>query len=247
MSSAKENTVKANVRRFNDDIINGGSYLYTGKSLSSWLANTRISSELIVNYNFAGKAVLDLGCGDGTYTLEIPSYGAAIVVGIDPAERAVHAARIKAADARLNDIVSFKLGNIYTLEDTLSLENFDCIVMRGVLHHLPDPCKALEILADFQGTLILLEPNGYNPVLKVLEKTSRYHIEHEEQSFTSNKIKCWLNNAGFNVRIIKYYNMVPMFCPDWMARSLKLLEPLFERLPLLKTFALGQCIVISDK
>ena len=39
--------------------------------------------------------------------------------------------------------------------------------------------------------MFVIEPNGYNPVLKVLEKVSRYHIEHEERSFFPATLHAW--------------------------------------------------------
>jgi 2-polyprenyl-3-methyl-5-hydroxy-6-metoxy-1,4-benzoquinol methylase len=42
---------------------------YTAES-SAQLANARISQSIAESYDFSGKRILDLGCGDGTYTLE---------------------------------------------------------------------------------------------------------------------------------------------------------------------------------
>jgi 2-polyprenyl-3-methyl-5-hydroxy-6-metoxy-1,4-benzoquinol methylase len=99
----------------------------------------------------------------------------------------------------LDATVKFEVGNIYALESFIADKRFDCIVLRGVLHHLPDPARAIAGLAAFGGTIIVLEPNGNNPVLKLLEKYSRYHIEHEERSFTPALIRSWLVAAGFRV------------------------------------------------
>lgn len=52
--------------------------------------------------------------------------------------------------------------NIYELDglENFSFNDFGCIVPRGGLPHLSAPQMALELLENFSGDLILLEPNG---------------------------------------------------------------------------------------
>lgn len=238
-------TTKENVNRFNRDVRQAGSYLYTTGRCSSDIANSRLSGCVREAFDFKGKSVLDLGCGDGTYTLEFPSFGATRVIGIDPAVEAVEVANAKAIESGLSNMVKFETGNIYELGEYISGGNFDCIILRGVLHHLPDPERAIMGLAGFNGAIILIEPNGYNPVLKLIEKFSRYHIEHEERSFAPCLIRNWLGNAGFSVKYHRIFGLVPFFCPDWMAQSLTLLEPIVERIPLLREISCGQNLMVA--
>jgi hypothetical protein len=116
-----------------------------------------------------------------------------------------------------------------------------------VLHHLPDPARAISGLKAFGGTVVVLEPNGNNPVLKLLEKYSRYHVEHEERSFSPSLIHSWFTNNGFRVTHSKVFNLVPMFCPDWMAKVLRIVGPFVERLPLIKGIACGQVVIVARK
>ncbi len=247
MTQKKDVTVKKNVSQFDEDVRETGSYAYTAERLSARLANSRISECIAQSFDFTGKTVLDLGCGDGSYTLDFPTLGVKEVVGVDPAGVAIEAANAKVHELGLDDKVKFEVGNIYELDSYLSDNHFDCIVLRGVLHHLPDPARAIAGLADFDGTIVVLEPNGKNPVLKLLEKYSRYHIEHEERSFTPALIRSWLSTAGFRVDSSKVLNLVPMFCPDWMAKVLRVVGPLVERLPLLRDVACGNCIIVARR
>ncbi|HVI89220.1 MAG TPA: class I SAM-dependent methyltransferase [Dongiaceae bacterium] len=247
MNSFEKDTIKKNVNRFEDDVRRSGSYAYTAEKLSSQLANGRISEGISSSYSFAGKRVLDLGCGDGTYTLELAKLGADRILGIDPAEAAVKAASMKAERAGYSDRVQFKVGNIYALQEQLGESHFDCVVLRGVLHHLPDPARAVACIASVADTIVILEPNGYNPVLKLLERFSRYHVEHEEQSFFPSTIKGWATAAGFGVRSARMINLVPMFCPDWMARICRSLQPLAENLPIVRALGCGQCLIVATK
>ena len=245
MTQEHDVTIKKNVSQFNDDIRKTGSYAYTTERLSARVANSRLSKCIAKSFDFEGKTVLDLGCGDGTYTLEFETLGVKEVVGVDPASAAIEAANAKARKLGINATVKFEVGNIYALEAYLVNNRFDCIVLRGVLHHLPDPARAIAGLGSFNGTIVVLEPNGNNPVLKLLEKYSRYHIEHEEQSFTPAQIGSWLTDAGFRVYLSNVFNLVPYFCPDWMAQVLRVVGPLVERLPLLRDIACGQSIIVA--
>jgi len=243
----KEKIIKDNVYRFDDDVRNTGSYAYTAEKLSAQFANERISRAIAQSYEFLGKRVLDLGCGDGTYTLEFPSLGAIEVLGIDPAEIAVEAASRRAKNTELGAVVSFEVGNIYALKEQIGDRYFDCVIMRGVLHHLPDPQKAIDCISLLANTVIILEPNGYSPVLKLLERFSRYHIEHEERSFFPGTIKSWCESAGLGVTVIEHLNLVPMFCPDWMAKICRRIESIVEKTPGLREIGCGQCIIVANR
>lgn len=247
MIEEQKPTIKKNVDRFDDDVRRTGSYAYTAERLSARIANAHISASIAGAYDFKGKKVLDLGCGDGTYTLELAALGIAGALGLDPASVAIAAANEKARGLGLADRITFEVGNIYSLDEYLVPGRFDCIVLRGVLHHLPDPARAVAGLAAFVGSIVVLEPNGNNPVLKILEKVSPYHIEHEERSFAPSLICSWLTAAGFTVRSKRVFNLVPMFCPDWMAKGLRLVGPVVEKVPLLRDIACGQSIIMAQR
>jgi len=239
--------IKKNVNQFDEDVRQTGSYVYTIERLSARFVNARFSECIAKSFDFEGSTVLDLGCGDGTYTLEFPMLGVKEAVGVDPAGVAIEAARAKVRNLGLDAKVKFEVGNIYTLESYLVGNRFDCIVLRGVLHHLPDPARAIAGLSGFGGTIVVLEPNGNNPVLKLLERYSRYHIAHEERSFTPVMICSWLINAGFRVCSNKVFNLVPMFCPDSMAKILHVISPIVERIPLVRDLACGQSIIVARR
>jgi 2-polyprenyl-3-methyl-5-hydroxy-6-metoxy-1,4-benzoquinol methylase len=245
MSQEPKVTVKKNVSTFDNDVRTTGSYKYTADRLSSRLAISRFTQCIAESFDFGGTRVLDLGCGDGTYTVEFSKLGVKEIVGVDPATSAVASATMRARHLGVDGVVRFEVGNIYEMGLCLAGNRFDCIVLRGVLHHLPDPEKAIAGLSGFTGTIIVLEPNGNNPVLKLLEKYSRYHIEHEERSFSPSRIESWLTAAGFGIRSSRVFNLVPMFCPDWMAEILRVASPPVERVPLLRDIACGQSLIVA--
>jgi SAM-dependent methyltransferase len=237
--------VKANVAAFIRDASTGGAYAYTGERLSSRLALKRIVDAMIAMYPPTGRRLLDLGCGDGQYSLDFFRRGGGqFLLGIDPAEPAVKAAQKRFAEAGLADRARFQVGNIYDLSVE---EHFDCITLTGVLHHLPDAAAALRTVAPLTDNILIMEPNGWNPVVKLLEKLSRYHREHEEQSFRFRSIRGWLEAAGFTAIRCELVNLVPMMCPDWLAGICKFLEPAVEAAPGLRDIACGQYVILASK
>lgn len=219
-----------NVNQFDRDVQKNTGYLYTATTkLSSRLANQRLSESVLDMVDLKGKKVIDLGCGDGTYTLEFVRQKPKSLMGVDASKMAILSARKKAAGLKG---VRFQAMDIY---DVGSLKGgFDVAVVRGLLHHLYDARKAIMAISKVAKTIVVIEPNGYNPVLKGLEKFSKYHVEHEEKSFPPHLLRRWFEENGGTLTRTAYYGLVPFFCPDWMARILKVVEPFFEKMPLLK-------------
>src|SRR3954464_5329526 len=86
-----------NIQEFNADIKAGGRYQYTNfERYSSYIATKRQTDELIAflkKYNPGAKSILDVGCGDGTFTFEIfDSVNPKKIVGFDSAKSAVNVA-----------------------------------------------------------------------------------------------------------------------------------------------------------
>jgi len=234
--------VKKNVDIFNQDVLTGQGYKYTDENrLSSRLANERMTLAIKAVTDWQGKTVIDLGCGDGSYTKLIAQFGAASVLGVDPAEVAIAKAQEKyVAVANLK----FSIGNIYQLDDLQ--QTFDIAVLRGVLHHLPDAARAVAKAASIAKEVVILEPNGANPLLKVIERLSSYHRDHEEQSFLPSTIRGWCTDAGLIIRQEQFVNLVPFFCPTLLAKVLRAIEPFVEALPLVRVIACGQIILKAD-
>lgn len=239
------NNIKKNVEQFNKDVNDKGGYLYN-EGLSGSLTRNRIVNAWKELYDFHGKNVLDIGCGDGKYTMElyklIGENGS--ILGIDASEKAIESANNLLYKNIVGGGVKFKVGNIY---DIPFEKTFDCITITGVLHHLSEPEKAILEISKFSNTIVCMEPNGYNPALKILEKVSKYHIEHEEQSFFMHTIEKWFNKAGFKVKKVKYIDVVPMMCPDIMAKILNKMNPFFENIPLLKQISCGRIVILAEK
>lgn len=223
---------------FNADIQNHSGYLYTRTDKRSCvLANRRITDAVLEMTSFQGKRVIDIGCGDGTYSIELLRAGASEVLGIDAAESAVETANNKVSGI---DGIHFEVMNIYRLETE---KRYDIAVLRGILHHLDPVQSAIHNISKIADEIIVLEPNGFNPILKLIEKVSPYHIRHEEKSYSPAMLGHWFESCGCSVERSRFIGLVPMFCPDFAAKMLKMIEPVIEKLPVFRQLCCGQYLV----
>ena len=223
-------TTHSSVSVFNDDVARHGGYLYAnGARLSSRMANERLTAATLALADYRGQRVLDVGCGDGTYTVELYDRGGPrFLHGIDPAPAAIGAARQRAGSRA----IEFRVGSAYDLP--YGVDSFDIAHLRGVLHHLDRPVDALREALCVAGQIVVVEPNGYSPILKLLERVSRYHREHNEKSYFPHRLREWIAELGGEMTAELFVGLVPMFAPDAVARLAKVIEPLAEATPLLR-------------
>lgn len=121
--------------------------------------------EKIVNPN--GKKILDYGCGTGTNSIKLASYGAN-VVGIDISSLRIAKAKKTAEKTGLN--VQFIEGDAEctNFEDCA----FDIVIGGAILHHLNLDAAAKEIYRILKpgAKAVFIEPLGMNPFINVFRK-----------------------------------------------------------------------------
>jgi 2-polyprenyl-3-methyl-5-hydroxy-6-metoxy-1,4-benzoquinol methylase len=105
---------------------------------------------------WAGKRVLEIGCGIGSDTINFARAGALVTaVDLSPASLAV--ARQRAEAFGVSDRITFYNANAEELSATVPLdEPYDLIYSFGVLHHTPHPERAFEQLRRYgrPGTIV---------------------------------------------------------------------------------------------
>jgi glycosyltransferase involved in cell wall biosynthesis len=126
----------------------------------------------------AGREVLEYGCGDQPFALELARHGAR-AVGIDLSPVAIERARelaarqnLPAARFEVMDGESLRFGD----------DSFDLVCGTGVLHHL-DLERALAEIARVlrpEGSAIFIEPLAHNPGLRLFRAlTPRFRTRDE--------------------------------------------------------------------
>ncbi len=232
---------KKEYQPFNQDVNNGGSYQYTNTQKKSAIYSNLKNSQMILNNSgLEGKRVLDVGCGDGTYTNVLYTEGKVkSILGIDPAENAIRVAkdRFESGDKR----ISFRS----CVTDDLLSEGceFDLVICRGVLHHVGDPILEVKNCIKLAPELFIHEPNGLNIVLKFMEHFSRYHVAHKEQSYSMAQYHEWIDESGGCVEKYGYHGLVPFFCPDTFVSIGRALEPLIESIPIVRNICCGRMTI----
>jgi SAM-dependent methyltransferase len=96
--------------------------------------------QLLQPADFAGRVVLDLGCGKGRHMRVVSQFGASETIGIDLSE----AVDVAFANTRELEHAHVVQGDIFQLPFAGGFELAFCI---GVLHHTPDPAQAFAVLA----------------------------------------------------------------------------------------------------
>lgn len=110
--------------------------------------------------NIAGKRVLDVGTGDGTYAIEAAKRGAK-VTALDIEQDMLDAAGKRASEAKMD--IELKEGSITALP--FREASFDIVIGVTVLCFLPDPEHALREIARVlapEGQLILGDLNRFS-------------------------------------------------------------------------------------
>ena len=238
-----QQTIAHNVDPFNRDAVSNDGYLYTtNTSLSSKMATGRSTATILGMRRFAGHSVLDMGCGDGFYTFRFWDYGKpSALTGVDAADKAIEIANTKKGQRP----ITFAVGDAHHL--SYPDNSFDLVLIQSILHHDDDPADMIREAFRLAPEILIHEPNGNNLGLKVIEKLSSYHREHGEKSYTSSRIGHWIDRAGGHVVERRFAGFVPMFCPDWMARVTKAVEPIVEHVPLLNKLGCAVYVVVARR
>ena len=226
---------------FNRDAAANDGYLYTNTDrLSSGFATERSANLIIGTGAMRGKKVLDAGCGDGHFTIRFfDEARPEAIYAVDSASSAV--GLIKSRRAERN--IEFAVGDVHSLP--FADDSFDVVLLQSVLHHADRPAEMIREAVRMAPEVIIHEPNGSNPGVKLLEKLSSYHRDHNEKSYTASRFKTWIGHGGGEVTQLRYGGFVPMFSPDWLARVMKLLEPLVERAPFLREFGCAVMVIVA--
>ena len=133
------------------------------RQLARWMGSTGLAS-------FAGKRVLDVGCGMGRNPYFMLKNGAAKLTAVDVDEGSLGAARKNLGDDPRADVQKW---SVYDLDPAV-LGTFDRVTNIGVLHHLAEPERALRAMWSCVapgGDLVLwcYGKNGNELILPVIQ------------------------------------------------------------------------------
>ncbi len=173
--------------------------------------------------------VLDLGCGDGEFAIQVLAGRYRQIDGYDKAAAAIERANASASGA----MIRFTAADLATLDYT-TLPRYDAVFMIGFLHHVKAATPAIvNQVASITDRVIVLEPNGNNLIRKALEFTPSYRNAGED-SFKTDQLKRIFEAAGFRTAVWRRMNLFPNFTPALLYRLLVPLEAKVESSALLR-------------
>lgn len=97
-----------------------------------------------------GKRVLEIGCGIGTDTVNFARAGA-FVTAVDLSSQSIDVASQRANIFGLGDRIRFHEANCEELPSVVPVDVYDLVYSFGVIHHTPNPEKALEQIKSYMN------------------------------------------------------------------------------------------------
>jgi ubiquinone/menaquinone biosynthesis C-methylase UbiE/uncharacterized protein YbaR (Trm112 family) len=188
-----------------------------------------------------GALVLDVGCGAGRTTFQLAGRARVVAFDLSPkqARRAVDRARAEG----LLDRFMFFIGD--ASEFPLVERSMDCVLMDGVLHHLPDPARTLEettrVLRD--GGRYFGKENNETPLRPIFDWLQRLRPLWVEQAgaepvISTTTLTRWAESAGLTISVEPEVFLPPhvfgRLDETQARRILDSTDRLFRRLPFVR-------------
>jgi SAM-dependent methyltransferase len=185
---------------------------------------------------WAGKRVLEIGCGLGTDTMNFARAGAQ-VTAVDLSTASLELARTRAEVFGLQDRIQFVEANAERLSEFVTPAHYDLVYSFGVIHHTPHPERALDQIRTYftgpQTTLKLmvyyrwswkvfaiLFQEAHGAFWKLDEAIAR---NSEAQtgcpvtySYTKKSLRQWLEHSGFAVEDMFVDHIFPYRIPEYV-------------------------------
>lgn len=197
--------------------------------------------------------LLDIGCGTGILYDALPK--GIDYTGIDLSKDMV------AVGKKRYPLATFKVMDCENLE--FKDETFDIIIVRGVIHHIPEPKKALAEISRCMkkgGIIVISEPkhNALIEIARDIIKKVTTHFDKEHTSFREKEIINIIESAKLTLIQKRYFgylaypvslpDIIPLvkIVPHWLFLALFKFDKLISHLPLLKKSS-WQLIITARK
>ncbi len=157
--------------------------------------------------NLKGSTILDIGCGNGIYSIDAIHNGASKVLGVDVADQMIEICKKEAKDREISEGLDFKVSNFpMTDEMKADIGSFDFSIVMGVMDYVYEPEPFLKQLREVTNKEAYITfPGGrfirYNLRKYRYKLLGRVHV----MGYTSEeRITKLLNDAGFTEVSINY-------------------------------------------
>jgi SAM-dependent methyltransferase len=170
-----------------------------------------------------GGAVLELGCGDGGFAARVLAPVYRRVDAMDKSRAAIDRALARGAPGHVRFVAVDVTVHPYA-ED----EHWDGAFLMGFLHHIKRHAQGVvSRLSRVAARVVVLEPNGNNPLRKLLERLPS-NRQAGEESFGLDELRAIFEACGYRLAMQSSINLFPPFTPDVLFTPVRTLERLVE-------------------
>lgn len=181
--------------------------------------------------NWAGKRVLEIGCGIGTDATNFARNGA-IYTGVELSSESLKLAKQRFDVFGLSG--RFIEGNAEEIDQLLSGETFDLIYSFGVLHHTPNLGNALKGIRSLMDSnsefrmMVYAENSWKNAMIKAgLDQPEAQYGCPIANTYTNIEIETVLSEAGFSVIDLMQDHVFPYAVEEYK-KYVYVREPWFD-------------------
>lgn len=190
----------------------------------------QVALETAAQLGLGGSAsVLELGAGDGQFAVEVLAPRYHRIVALEKSRTAVDRAAARPGAGK----VEFRVADV-TVHEYPPGARWDGAFLMGFLHHVKAHAPAIVgRLSGVVPRVVVLEPNGGQPMRKLLERLPSYRAGGEE-SFHLRELVEVFARAGFRLRECTAINLFPPFMPDALFPAVRAVERIVEATPFLR-------------
>ena len=204
--------------------------------------------------NIIGKRILDIGCGDGWFSVILAKRGA-IVEGMDISTAAIEIAKTRAKVNDVENVTNFRKMSAYDLD--YPGNHFDMIVGLSFLHHIAEKQRIAEPLYRIlkpKGKIIFNEPFGNSKFLERLRLLIPVPVNEEDKTHWNNQIKyadlkVFEKNFGVAYKEFQFFSRLDrVFKSKWIIDKLGRIDLcLLEKFKFLRPYARDIVIELTSK
>lgn len=163
-----------------------------------------------------GAAMLDYGCGEGSYAALHAAHHGHRVTAIDLSPVAIEHACQEARRQGVEERIDFRVMNAEALD--LEADSFDLVCGLGVIHHL-DLSPAIREVARVlrpSGTAVFVEPLGHNPIINLYRNRTPDQRSEDEHPLVLDDFD--VLRACFAAVDIEYFHLLSLLALPFTGR-----------------------------
>ncbi len=179
-----------------------------------WATNIPIKKHNLDTFKkIKNKKILEIGCASGNDAIAYTKY-ASFYCGIDISDEAIkNAKNLNLENAEFLCVDGHKIPK----ED----QNFDCVVVNSLLHHLDlyKSFKEIYRVLKIDGYLIFREPLGINPFFQLYRYITPSARTPDERPFTSRDLT--LMKKFFDLKEVQWFGFFSIFSAFFRIKKLR--------------------------